>query len=117
MARIGNDAPVGSLLERKPPARSPKYLAAIRGLPCLICRAPRSEAAHVSFGHHRGMGQKASDYRAAPLCHSHHMEQHNGGERDFWHSYGIDIEKVIRELVSAFPDTQVMHAVVLKHAA
>ena len=63
---------------KKPgPNRVPAYLAWVRTLPCSVCpaRAP-SEASHHGP---RGIGQKASDLRAIPLCSVCHRD---------WHTYG-----------------------------
>jgi len=39
----------------------------------------------------RGMGMKASDNNAVPLCYSHHAELHdkNGDEDSFWTTYDL----------------------------
>lgn len=117
MARIANEAPIGSMLKLPPAGRSPKYLEAVRQLPCLICRRTPCDAAHVSFGTGRGKGQKASDFRAVPLCHNHHMEQHASGEKCWWDGYQIDVGQLICELVQAFPDVGLMESIVLRYAA
>jgi hypothetical protein len=40
-----------------------------------------------------GMGQKPCDYRVVPLCSDCHNRVHNGGgERAFWHNWGINPE-------------------------
>ena len=53
--------------------RSPKHLALLRKQPCAWCgRPPPSEASHHG---RRGIGIKASDLDAIPLCrddHAHH---------------------------------------------
>jgi hypothetical protein len=54
------------IFKSEKPARDPKYLAFLRKLPCIVCGSYRFiEAAH--FGA-RGLGQKASDHDALPLC-------------------------------------------------
>lgn len=54
--------------------RSAKRLQAIRGLPCVRCGNPNSQAAHSNFGEHgKGRGIKADDNCTIPLCHSCHM--------------------------------------------
>jgi hypothetical protein len=78
------------------PARDPKYLKAIRSMRCVLdhtgeCRGS-VEAAHT--GAH-GLGQKASDYRAIPLCAEHHRNGRysiHAGRRAFEAHYGIDVE-------------------------
>lgn len=79
--------------------KRPEHLAFIRGLPCCICGAPRSEAAHVRMndaatGKMQALGQKPHDDWSVPLCAGHHRElpgaQHRIGEANFWRRHGID---------------------------
>ncbi len=74
--------------------RDPKFLAFIRKLCCVICGSYRLiEAAH--FGAH-GLGQKASDEDALPLClrchrtgpHSYHVL----GARRFIEFHQLNVE-------------------------
>ncbi len=52
------------------PVRNPKWLAFIRTLACCVCGATRGiHAAHTGP---RGLGQKADDCTAIPLCWRHH---------------------------------------------
>ena len=65
------------LQPRRGPDRSPEYLAWIRTLECVVCArvsggATVVEAAHTNVLGARGMGQKASDFSAVPLCTGHH---------------------------------------------
>jgi hypothetical protein len=61
--------------------RDRAYLANVRGLPCILT------ATRACFGrihaHHAGprpgIGIKASDDTAIPLCAQHHQEWHNAG--------------------------------------
>jgi len=116
--RLVNNAPLGSLLKGDPPKRDAKYLAAIRLLPCLICRlAPCREAAHVRMSSQAGMGRKPDDRRTVCLCHRHHMEQHAEGEKAWWDRHGIDPLAVIEELNRAYPDQELMATIVLRYAA
>ena len=58
--------------------RDNNYLEFIRTLPCLMCGDPHNiHAHHTKTG---GMGIKASDYTAVPLCpHCHNeVHQHKG---------------------------------------
>lgn len=49
------------------------YMAAVKGLPCVICGKPGpSEAHHVIHG--RYSARKASDFDVIPLCVAHHRE-------------------------------------------
>lgn len=114
MARLSNNAPVGSLMKADPPARDKKYLAAIRRLPCLICgTVPCREAAHVRMSFNT-FGRKPSDYRTIPMCHRHHMQQHERGERDYWNFVGLDPLPIVEELNRAYPDEETMAAIILR---
>jgi hypothetical protein len=70
--------------------RDERFLDAVRDQACLICGNPIETEAH----HPRmtaGMGQKADDDKALPLCGRHHRELHAyGNELEFWASYGIN---------------------------
>jgi hypothetical protein len=84
--------------------RSAKYLAYIRRQPCLIsgCRG-KAEAAHT--GRH-GVGIKASDFDAVPLCTEHHTlsahSYHALGERPFAKFWGLDLAATIERLNKKF---------------
>lgn len=97
---------------RKPPARARretperdwKYRAWIRSLPCCVCGAELYvEAAHT--GDH-GISQKASDYRAIPLCPPHHRTRadsyHFLGRREFERRHGLDVEVLVKRLNAAW---------------
>lgn len=116
-SRIANTAIPGSLLKQPGPLRDKKYLAAIRKLPCLVCRlTPCGEAAHVRMLSGAGMGRKPGDRRTLPACHTCHMYQHSIGEVPFWAEMQIDPIAVIVELVEAYPNQELMAAVILRHA-
>lgn len=57
------------------------YLANVRRLPCVLA-ATRACSGRV-HAHHAGprpgMGRKAADDTAIPLCAQHHQEWHNAG--------------------------------------
>lgn len=56
---------------------APEYLAWVHQQPCVCCgRDGPSEAHHHT--HRRGMGQRASDEHAMPLCSRCHWDFHNG---------------------------------------
>jgi hypothetical protein len=55
------------MFPKNPPARSRSYLRWVATLPCASCGIESySQAAHPNYG--RGLGQKASDLDAFPLC-------------------------------------------------
>lgn len=52
----------------------------VKSLPCLAPKAPAG-CSDVTEAHHagpRGMGQKAQDQTAVPLCRDHHRHWHAG---------------------------------------
>lgn len=69
--------PGGTARPKRPPLRSPAYLAFVREQPCCVCRAPAPSDPH-HFGP-RGIGQKTDDRRTAPLCADCHRCFHDTG--------------------------------------
>jgi hypothetical protein len=63
------------------------------------CKSRFQEAAHTGD---RGLGTKADDHRALPLCLFHHrsgkQSYHKLGRRGFEKFHQLDIEKLIQEL-------------------
>jgi hypothetical protein len=78
--------------------RDAAHLAHVRSLPCCICGDTVSVEAHhprnvADDPRHRyvGLGTKASDIWAVPLCGRHHRELHAfGSEREYWACLGLD---------------------------
>lgn len=69
--------------------------AAIRQLPCVVCKAaPLSCAAHASKT--KGAGGLAKDL--VPLCLAHEMEWHQVGPKSFDRNHGIRLRDVAAEL-------------------
>jgi len=114
------------------PERHPRYLAALRRLPCLICAARPTEAAHIRLrtgpadadGMQTGAGgaEKPDDRHAVPLCAHHHrtgpQAEHVIGTRAFWQLHDIDPHKAADALWTAFngPDPDdTMAWVLLSH--
>lgn len=92
------------MARRKRPTRCPKYLDWIRTLPCAVpaCGSVSNiEAAHT--GPH-GLGQKAPDYQAIPLCANHHRlgssAIHQIGRTNFEACFDFDIDALIEDLNS-----------------
>ena len=107
---------------KKKIGKDPEYLEWIRTLPCRCCwsgayklgffqdfvpdddsfQQSKTEPAHVGK---RGLSQKCPDREAIPLCIEHHREgrysAHRIGEIFWWH-WGIDRDKLIRELNEAY---------------
>ena len=87
--------------EHRGPARSWKYRAWIRSLPCAVCGVdPSGEAAHT--GSDGGLRQKTSDYGCIPLCSECHRfgaaAYHQIGRKEFAIRHGLDIEGLVRRL-------------------
>lgn len=65
------------------------YLLWLREQPCVACGAhPPSDPAHVRLNGRGGMGMKPK-FSAVPLCHQHHLMQHQHGQttimsNDMW---------------------------------
>jgi hypothetical protein len=57
--------------------KDPVYLRRVRALPCCACPEMRGIQAHHSTSG-RGIGQKASDHDAMPLCVACHNAFHAG---------------------------------------
>ena len=96
---------------RRGPDRHPDYLAWIRTLRCVVCARLSGgftviEAAHTNALGPRGLGQKASDFSAVPLCAGHHRDYpdsyHRLGEPEFVQKHGLDLKKLVLRLRSRF---------------
>ena len=91
------------------PRRDSRYLQWVRTLPCAVCGTARNvEAAHT--GAH-GLGQKAPDSTAIPLCVAHHRtandSYHKLGPRKFAEVHKLDIAGIVAEL-NAKPSIRVI---------
>ena len=80
----------------------PAHLARVRSLPCIVCQpgnqATPTEAHHIRDG--VGMGQKAGDHEAIPLCSLHHRTGFSihGSPIAFVRMYGSERELLARTL-------------------
>src|SRR4051812_25258097 len=82
------------LLPKRKAIRSPAHLDWVRVLQCCVpgCRVRHCDPAHVRRGTDGGTGKKPSDVWVVPLCHPHHLEQHQIGEASFERRYGLDLK-------------------------
>lgn len=83
------------------------YLKWLRGRRCAVegpdCYG-KIEAAHTPDPDSKGMGTKAADYNAVPLCSGHHAEQHRIGWPAFAARHGVkDITDWRRSYWFAWP--------------
>lgn len=67
--------------------RDERYLAFIRSLPCCICRIKPCDPHHSETG---GLGIKASDLTAIPLCRICHSICHAIGRETFQKKRRVD---------------------------
>lgn len=90
-----------SPLKRRPrkkrPTDDPTYLAWIRSLPCIIpnCSFVGKLFYHIEAHHagDHGLGQKAPDRTAIPLCNFHHREGRSSAHelgKFFWQFHRLD---------------------------
>lgn len=76
--------------QRRPQRHDKAALDRARAQPCLICGDPTTVEAHHPRTGRPGLGRKADDDEAVPLCGRHHRELHAmGNENEFWASYGM----------------------------
>lgn len=86
---------------KQKPIRSPKHLARVRKLDCMIKNDEGENcnghvvAHHLTFINEGGMGEKVGDNWVVPLSVGHHAELHRVGEKRFWAKYGFTLEEVI----------------------
>lgn len=81
--------------------RSPKYLAFIRTLPCVLgCEG--SEAHHLPKKGDAGRSIKCSDTRSIPFCNLHHIEYHTIGRASFEEKHHIDLREVLINTMEKF---------------
>ena len=87
---------------KKHTGKDPDYLAFIHQFRCIVCsRGVPEPTLGTVEAHHagpRGMGQRADDHTAVPLCRGHHVLKpdaaHELGKK-FWEHHGLDRDRVI----------------------
>jgi hypothetical protein len=88
-------------LKKKKPVRDNKYLAFIRGLPCVLCRDRYVDVdAHHIKTH--GMGTKGDDDMTVPVCRLHHAEIHSFGQSIFEIRHKISFKNLISIYQTAY---------------
>ena len=117
-------APRGPKVKKKSAAEkregmSEKHLALIRQLPCCVCQRPSGEAHHLKISAERGMGMRATDKWAVPLCHEDHI---NGVERvgsrnevAWFRKHGVSPLDLAAGLWAVTGNLDAMQAVMLAH--
>ncbi len=90
-------------------AKDPEYLTWLHRYACIVCmggaiRTIRGAWPTPVHAHHagtRGMGQKASDRTAIPLCRVHHTDGPTAAHvlgKGFWKYHNLDKDDLIRRL-------------------
>jgi hypothetical protein len=83
-----------------------EYLEWILTQPCSVqpCKFVHEHLFYKTEAHHagdHGMGQKANDRTAIPLCNFHHREGRTSVHvlgKMFWRFHGLDRDKIIMDL-------------------
>jgi hypothetical protein len=108
--------------QRQPREKANAYLQALRRVPCAVCGALPSDAAHLRFTNmavgrrNPGMGMKSHDRFATPLCRAHHTEQHAAGnEAAWWAAHRMDPDALAAATYAAFLAGGDMAAVVQEY--
>lgn len=87
----------------------PSHLSWLRKRPCLVADKPghecsgKIEAHHVNEGHQRGMGQKAPDYFAVPVCSAAHSAIHTAGHKTWQMRHGVNLIEAAAAYAKASP--------------
>jgi len=77
------------------------YVDWIRDQPCLVCRRPGSDPAHLDT---RGSG--GSDLTCVPLCRRHHREQEDNPLSKFEDEYHINLWRCSHRLLRRYLSDQ-----------
>ena len=80
---------------KKPKIRSKKHLNFLKQLNCVRCGRSPCDPHHLKSGTDSGMATKSGDNWVIPVCHEHHMEIHQKGERTFFSD--IDSAKALAQ--------------------
>lgn len=76
---------------KTPRYRSRAYLQHVASLPCCVCGSSPCQAHHLIHAGSHGMGLRAPDNEALPLCSFCHRALHaDGSERRWLAERGID---------------------------
>lgn len=78
-----------------------EYLDWVKTQPCECCNQPSDDPHHLIGWGQGGMGTKAHDIFAIPLCRKHHTELHND-RLAFERKYGSQLEMIIKVLDRAY---------------
>ncbi len=100
-------------------AKDPEYLAWLHRYACIVCMGGNIRLVRTGLplvhAHHagtRGMGQKAPDRTAIPLCRVHHTDGPSAAHvlgKKFWAAHGLDKDDLIKRLNDLYDSTKENH--------
>lgn len=96
---LGESGRNTSGIRKDPREECPNYLLFIRDQPDIISGEMGCQAHHPVY---LSEGNNASDFFAIPLTAKHHEEAHKLGRKAFAEKYGLDLDKIIWNLVIKF---------------
>lgn len=93
----------------------PAHLAFVAALPCCLCKRDGDTLVHhLLRGVVRGMGLKADDRQAIPVCSIHHAAIHaDGNETRFLAKYAVDGPALAAALWSVSGDLEMGRRIVM----
>lgn len=69
---------------------SPHRVLWVKSLPCLV---PGCDERNIDNAHVKSIASGGTYRTIIPLCHAHHMEQHNAGIITFAERYGLNLAR------------------------
>lgn len=124
--RIGNFKPKLEKKKRrrtpveKRDGKDPDYLAKLRQMPCVVCKAPApSEIHHLKATGERGGALRSGDKWGLPMCHDCHIngvERHGSRREVSWFQHnGIDPLTLANSLWNSRHDLEAMMNILATH--
>ncbi len=97
---------------KQKPIRSPKHLARLRKMDCMITKDGENCNQTPVIGHHltflkgqRGISQKVGDNWCVNLCMLHHGNLHYIGEKTFWAFHDFTLDDVMEHAAMLWKET------------
>ena len=92
-------------IHKRKPVRNPDYLIWVSQQPCVVCGYEWSDAHHAKGNKKQGgMGQKASDLTAFPLCRTCHTDFHDHGWKTWERAHGAQSKYYLGTLARAIDE-------------
>lgn len=79
---------------------------------CIVpgCMFENIDPAHIRSAANSGTGLKPPDWFLVPMCHWHHVEQHQHGQPAFERKYGLALLTLAAHYASISPDKEMKQA-------